>query len=158
MAYTHDDYLRDLQIAQLGSGYEQGEAKMRVRLFEAGRYTQLEAMIAREMEENKDLDFELYEKQVEMIYERTNQAMQIWLNTPSGNQELWMRRMEEYEKIREEGDREKELLWQQYLNKKEEDTREKRQREKERALPWKVLMYIFIGLGILWYLDFCGII
>ena len=117
MAYTQDDYLKDLMTIKLGDGYEKMEAQQRVKFYEAGRYTQLNALIAQQNEENSDPDYDLYERQVEEIDKNINAAMQIWLNTPAGNHALWMLRSQEYDRIKRDGEARKEELFKEYQKK-----------------------------------------
>ena len=117
MAYTQDDYLKDLMTIKLGDGYEKMEAQQRVKFYEAGRYTQLNALIAQQNEEDSDPDYDLYERQVEQIDEKINAAMQIWLNTPAGNHALWMQRSQEYDRIKKDGEARKEELFKEYQKK-----------------------------------------
>ena len=102
MAYTQDDYLKDLMTIKLGDGYEKMEAQARVKLYEAGRYTQLNTLIAEQNKENTDLDYELYERQAEQIDKQINTAMQIWLNTPVLSLELLCQRLSISKKMKME--------------------------------------------------------
>lgn len=117
MAYTQDDYLKDLMTIKLGDGYEKMEAQQRVKFYEAGRYTQLNALIAQQNEEDSDPDYDLYERQVEQIDKKINAAMQIWLNTPADNHALWMQRSQEYDRIKKDGEARKEELFKEYQKK-----------------------------------------
>lgn len=123
MAYTQDDYLKDLMTIKLGDGYEKMEAQARVKLYEAGRYTQLNTLITEQNKENTDLDYELYERQAEQIDKQINTAMQIWLNTPASDHELWMQRNQEFDKIKKEGEARKEELFKEYKKKVEQRAR-----------------------------------
>lgn len=151
MAYTQDDYLKDLMIVRLGDGLEKTEAQVRVRLYEAGRYTQLNALVDSQSEDS-DLEYDLYERQVKQIDDRINIAQRVWLNTPSGEHELWMKRSKEFEKIREEGEAQKKELWKEYLNKKEAEARKQEKAEARDAL----LFFAFIVGGIILLLVSCA--
>lgn len=150
MAYTRDDYLKDLMIVQMGDGCEKTEAQVRVRLYEAGRYTQLNALVDSETEDS-DSEYNLYERRVKQIDDRINMAQRIWLNTPSGEHELWMKRNQEYVKIRDEGTAQKEQLWKEYWGKKEAEEREKAKRDARDA----VLFFVFIVGGCILLLASC---
>lgn len=53
--YTREDYLHDLQILRFGAqGVEAMEAQARVRLYEAGRYSQLETLIEKQNEASRN--------------------------------------------------------------------------------------------------------
>lgn len=151
MAYTQDDYLRDLMIVQLGDGCEKTEAQVRVRLYEAGRYTQLNALIDSQ-EEDSDPEYDLYERRVKQIDDRINMAQRIWLNTPSGEHELWMKRSQEYDRIRDEGEAQKKQLWKEYWGKKESEARKQEKAETRDSL----LFFAFIVGGIILLLVSCA--
>lgn len=53
--YTKEDYLTDLQLLRFGAqGVEAMEAQARVRLYEAGRYSQLETLIEKQNEAGRN--------------------------------------------------------------------------------------------------------
>lgn len=151
MAYTQDDYLRDLMIVQLGDGCEKTEAQVRVRLYEAGRYTQLNALIDSQ-EEDGDPEYDLYERRIKQIDDRINMAQRIWLNTPSGEHELWMKRSQEYDRIRDEGEAQKKQLWKEYWDKKEAEERERAKRNNSDA----IMYFMLVISGIILLLVSCA--
>lgn len=152
MAYTRDDYLKDLMIVQMGDGCEKTEAQVRVRLFEAGRYAQLNALVDSQTEEDRDPEYDLYERRVKQIDDRINMAQTIWLSTPSGEHELWMKRNQEYVRIRDEGTAQKEQLRKEYWDKKEAEAR----RQEKAEVRDSLLFFAFIVGGIILLLVSCA--
>ena len=115
MAYTRDDYRKDLEIIRFGAdGPELVEAQMRVKLYEAGRYEQLNALVDRGSEEDRAHDRLM--DQLQKIDDDVSKSMQAWLNTPSNEHELQQQRHDEYVRKRNDAERQKAQLERDYYD------------------------------------------
>ena len=152
MAYTRDDYLRDLAIVKLGDGFEKMDAEMRVKLYEAGRYTQLNALLKEdEASIEGDVEYNILQSQIKQIDWQISLAMNIWLNTPTGEHELSNERYQFWVKTRDEGEAKKAQLEREYWAKKEAEERGKAARDTRDSL----LFFAFIIGGIILLLVSC---
>ena len=113
MPYTKEDYKWDLQIVALGSsGPEKWEAETRIRLYEAGRHDQLNALL---YSQNKaEIDFNRLMDEMQRIDDDVFRSHLLWLNTPSSQTALWNEREKEYERKKKEGELKKAQLQAEY--------------------------------------------
>ena len=146
MAYTRDDYLKDLAIVKLGDGFEKMDAEMRVKLYEAGRYTQLNALLKEDEDSfEDDREYNILQSQLEQIDWQISMAMRIWLNTPSGEHDLWNEHHQLWLKTKAEGEAKKAQLEKEYWAKKEAAKKKAEEERRERELPLRLFLYL---LGI----------
>lgn len=146
MSYTREDYRRDLQILNLGAkGVEATEAQLRVRLYEAGRYDQLNTLVNQKSEDEITHDRLL--QQLQRIDDDVFQSLQLWLNTPSNDHKLFQQRMEQYDQKRAAAEEQKARLKAAY---------EKKYSQKEGSTTLKVIgVLMFLG-GTAFLLGSCA--
>lgn len=116
MSYSREDYRRDLQILSLGAkGVEATEAQLRVRLYEAGRYDQLNALVNQKSE--SEIAHDRLLQQMQRIDDDVFQSLQLWLNTPSNDHKLFQQRKEQYDQKRAAAEEQKARLKEAYEEK-----------------------------------------
>lgn len=116
MSYSREDYRRDLQILSLGAkGVEATEAQLRVRLYEAGRYDQLNALVNQKSE--SEIAHDRLLQQMQRIDDDVFQSLQLWLNTPSNDHKLFQQRKEQYDQKRAAAEAQKAQLKEEYERK-----------------------------------------
>lgn len=116
MSYTREDYRRDLQILSLGAkGVEATEAQLRVRLYEAGRYEQLNALVNQKSE--PEIAHDRLLQQMQRIDDDVFQSLQLWLNTPSNDHKLFQQRKGQYDQKRAAAEEQKARLKDAYEQK-----------------------------------------
>lgn len=150
MAYTQDDYLKDLLLAQMDDDLE---AKARVSMYKAGRYDKLNAMTAQDAGGRPEDDpaYNMLKAKIEQIDWQISMAQGVWLHTPSGEHDLWNERHQFYLKTKEEGEAKKAELEKEYWDKKLAEARKQEKAETRDAL----LFFVFIVGGCILLLASC---
>ena len=154
MAYTQDDYLKDMLLIQMDDS--DLEAKARVSMYRAGRYDKLNAMYGKGNENSceDDPEYNILQNKIQQIDWQISAAQNVWLYTPSGEHKLWNERYQYYLSVKDKGEQKKDELRREYLDKKAKDDERKRKEAEEKAAPMKVLLFIFIMLGLVWLFSF----
>lgn len=152
MAYTQDDYLKDLLLIQMNDA--DLEAKARVSMYRAGRYDKLNAMYGKDNDDSPEDDpkYNILQNQIRQIDWQISSAQNVWLYTPSGEHELWNERYQYYLRVKDEGERKKEQLSKEYWEKKMAEARIQEKAEARDAL----LFFAFIVGGIILLLVSCA--